>query len=617
MDQWSDVDIGRHGRSAITPLIPPARNKIIRSMKTIRSMKRGIALLLLLLGSWSVSSQETPPDAPVGRVPLTPVEGEPPAAIAAEPPPVEVDPLDAVEILPQLKGLIIVKGIEEMNPNGAPAIIGLQVIDIPLLAGAEFDAVVQPYFDRPLTGKAIKQLQREIILYCRNHDRPLVDVILPEQPIDNAVLYLVFLESRVGKVTIEGNKWFSEDSIRKDLRLQPGDRVSSGRLLDDLDWLNRNPFRQVNVRFKQGEELGQTDLSLSVEDRFPVRFYGGFENSGTRFSGDNRLLAGFNYGNLFGLGHQINYQYTTDLEFKFVKANSASYVAPLPWRHTLTLLGSYVDAKADFGEVAPGTESSGQSAQGSLRYVMPLPDIGKLREDFTLGFDFKRSNNDIEFGGQSSTATDTHILQFQAGYSSVLEDRWGQTSFGLEGYYSPGDLTSKNSDEAFELLRPVSQANYFYGRVSLERITRLPYDMALIVRGFGQVASDRLLPSEELGLGGARTIRGYDVRLVNGDSGFLLNAELRSPAIRLFSRASSKLGDDYLQLLGFFDYGTVRIADVLPDERETTSLSSIGVGLRYSFRKNLSFQFDYGFQLREKELSEDHSRGHIAMLMSF
>ena len=139
-----------------------------------------------------------------------------------------------------------------------------------------------------------------------------------------------YKERRNITINNEGKKWFSDMFISEQVRLHPGDEIESTRLNEDLNWLNTNPFRQVNVAFKQGEELALTDLELQVDDRLPLRGYFGYENSGTRFTGENRLLAGFNWGNAFGLDHQLNYQYSTDIEFDLVKAHSASYLAPLP-----------------------------------------------------------------------------------------------------------------------------------------------------------------------------------------------------------------------------------------------------------------------------------------------
>jgi hemolysin activation/secretion protein len=516
-----------------------------------------------------------------------------------------------------ITGILIVKTRAEVQAAGSEQVTGIVVKDIPILERPDFKWSMQPYLGRLLTENTIRDLQDEIILYCRNRGKLLVDVVLvPEQNIENGVLRLWFLQGKVGKITInnEGKKWFSDMFISEQVRLHPGDEIESTRLNEDLNWLNTNPFRQVNVAFKQGEELALTDLELQVDDRLPLRGYFGYENSGTRFTGENRLLAGFNWGNAFGLDHQLNYQYSTDIEFDLVKAHSASYLAPLPWRHNLLIYGSYVDGKADFTDT--GTTSEARSWQTSIRYSVPLPRIHKFRHEAAVGFDFKRSNNDLLAGGQNVLQTsDTDIDQFAASYTGVLPDKVGQTSFGLEVYYSPGHLSPNNNDSDFNQLRVNASADYFYGRLNIERITRLPYDFSYVLRGWGQLSSDRLLPSEEIALGGYSTVRGYDERVVIGDNGIIINNELRTPPIPLGLLTL----DDQLQILGFFDFGAERVIDPTPADGQDPDkiFYSAGVGFRYTVARNFSLRFDYGVPLTEKSLNEHNTRIHVGALLSF
>jgi len=77
-----------------------------------------------------------------------------------------------------------------------------------------------------------------------------------------------------------------------------------------------------------------------TQESFPARFYMGYEDSGTKLTGEDRLLAGCNWGTPSGWDRQLNYQYMTDIGFAFVKAHSGSYATPLRWRHSLMFFGS-------------------------------------------------------------------------------------------------------------------------------------------------------------------------------------------------------------------------------------------------------------------------------------
>jgi hemolysin activation/secretion protein len=519
-----------------------------------------------------------------------------------------------------IKGIIFVKSLAEVQTAGVSGPAGVVVRDIPVLGRPDFKEMIQKQFlGKLVTDNLIRDLTDAIILYCRARGKLLVDAFLPVQSIESGVLQLVVLEGKIGQVTVknDGRKWFKDKFILDNVHLRPGESLDSNRLNRDLNWLNNNPFRQVDVSFKPATNLGATDVQLQVEDRIPVRPYVGYENSGTRFTGEDRLLAGVNWGNAFWLDHQLNYQYSTDTDFNLVRAHSASYVAPLPWRHTLTLYGSYVDAKARF--TGTGTSAQGTSWQTSARYAIPLPEISKYRHEISAGFDFKRSNNNLEAGGTTVLqASDTDIAQVEAGYSGALADPWGRTSAGLEFYYSPGGLTANNHNSNFELLRTGSRADYFYARLNAERVTRLPADFSWVINAWAQYANERLLPSEELALGGYSTIRGYDERVLLGDNAWIISNELRSPALLLGNLLDSPGGRDEIQVLAFLDYGGVRLDNVVAADgnNPNKTLCSTGLGFRYTVSKNLSFRFDYGFPLTERALNQYRSRAHIGLLLS-
>ena len=130
----------------------------------------------------------------------------------------------------------------------------------------------------------------------------------------------------------------------------------------------------------------------------------------------------------------------------------------------------------------------------------------------------------------------------------MLPDKVGQTSFGLEVYYRATIKTRTDNDSDFNQLRVNASADYFYGRLNIERSPASRTDFPYVLRGWGQLSSDRLLPSEEIALGGFSTVRGYDERVVIGDNGIIINNELRTPPLPLGLLTL----DDQLQILWVF-----------------------------------------------------------------
>lgn len=538
-------------------------------------------------------------------------------------PPVS-DDSDAV-IVSRTRGILILNSQAAVQP--VPRQEGWHPGTGNLLSLPEFAPTAQKYLGQPMSMRSIRNLSRDIVLFYRRNDRPVVDVVVPEQDITHGVLQLVVFEGRVGQVRAEGNRWFSSRLLESVVRSRHGDVIDAASLRGDLDWLNQNPFRDVNVVFTPGAAPGVTDLVLKTEDRFPVRFYAGYEDSGNDLTGDERAIAGFNWGNVFGLGHQLNYQFTsssdifnTGANFDNLRAHSFSYVAPLPWRHTLLLFGGYTESEAG----AAPFNLRGTSWQVGTRYTVPLPSIGRhYKHEFSVGFDWKQSDNTLDFGFIPASATTTDIGQWVLGYRSSLSDRWGQWTLGNELVWSPGNWFGHQNDQDYQAVRPGSSADYTYFRLNLGRVTRLPWDFTLSHQFSAQWASTNLQGSEQLAFGGYSSVRGYDEReLNNTDEGWILRNELRAPPFSLLQFFGRPGANDKLQFLGFFDYGSARARTgniIRQDGRAVASetLASVGPGVRYTLSHNVSVRADYGIQLNDAGNNRHSSRWHIGVTVCY
>lgn len=525
---------------------------------------------------------------------------------------------DAI-VIESLVGLVLINSPEHVIETSEVASIrGLQAKEVPLCQQPGFKSVTDRYLGKPLTEKSLGELMRDIILYYRSVDHPVVDVFAPEQDVTDGVLQLVVIEAKIGEKKVEGNRWFGSKTLIDEIRLKSGDYINARTLLSDLDWINRNPFRSVNLIYSRGENLGTTDLVLQTQDRFPLRVFTGYENTGNQLTGLDRYLAGFNWGDAFGLGQQVNYQYTTSGDFSSFRAHSGGYIVPLPWRHIVGIYGGYAESSAL--DSTSLLRLKGRGWQTSGRYTVPLPGSSALVHEAFTGFDFKVSNNNLDFGGDSVYKSATDIDQFVFGYNFSLTDNWGATNGGFTTYYSPGDLSGANHNSVFDQARAGAKSAYTYTLFTLERVTKLPFGFTWDLRGTAQLANENLLGSEQLGLGGFSTVRGYEEREVNGDQGWIINNEIRTPPVslvHLFTKSNAV--QDSLQFLFFWDYGTVSNVVKQPGESANTTLTSIGPGVRYKINTYASLRFDYGFQLKDSGVANnnDGSYGHLAFLLSY
>jgi hemolysin activation/secretion protein len=572
----------------------------------------------------------------------------------------------------QINGFVIVGKIEDIATNGVPGVHGVLVHAPDFLKGREFEKVLAPFLTKPLTIATLGQIQTNIVRYCRFIDHPVVDVFFqndPETVVVDGVVQIAVVEGKVGKITVvDDNKprvevvttnadtgeaftnyagvpytngWFSARTIRRNVRLQPGDSILQVKLLDDVNWLNQNPFREVSPAYLQGD-VGKTDVELRVKDGkdllhpFPVRVFAGGDDTGNNLTGNDHLFAGFNWGNTFGLDDQLNYTYTTDTSFNSYSVHSGSYVAPLPWwRNSVTFFGYYADVNADVNKILPGQDftQSGTAYAASMRYTIPLINIGSYSHELSLGGDYKYQNNNLYFNVTTPVAeTPTTVIQAVGSYRGTISDTLGEGALELQGFVSPGDIGEHNDDASYNASYKGAHSDYYYVNFDAVRTIKLPLganwrqkatdeDFSIYVHGTGQYTDCRLLPSEQLGLGGWATVPGYDERVVSGDKGWVLDTELRLPTVNKYKFRA--------QLYGFYSYGTVTVNDYnVPqynDAFESITLASVGPGLRVSWGKNLEARVTYGAPLKEiddsilKRSGNDAQNGrlHFSVTASF
>ena len=511
------------------------------------------------------------------------------------------------QVTANLTGIVFLGTMGEVAPTGRPTSSGIKTT-VPGLSFSEVSRIAQPYMGKAVDFGDLDDICRQVTAYFESVNQPVVTALVPEQEIRGGVVQILVVRGKMGQVSVEGNRYFKSENLKSVVRLKEGEDIDLGTLTDDMNWLNGNPFRQVEPSLSPGQSAGQTDVVLEVKDRFPIRPYVSYDNFGIQSLGYDRYSAGASMIDIWsGWDQQLNYQYLTSGGFNALISNSGSYSVALPWEHSLTFLASYSKSNPD--AVGPLVQS-GYYWQVSGRYNIPLPTLNVLdgldyRHQVYAGYDFKAANSDLFFNGAALDPVYNglvglyNISQFVLGYGLNLTDPLGSTSFETVLYGSPGGMTTDNSNSSFQNIDGGADAQYIYGKFSLNRVFRLPGDACLMLSGQIQQADSNLMPSESFGIGGYDTVRGYDQRSSNGDNGYLGNVEIRTPPISIWQWAGAGEALDQLVFLAFLDYGQVLQYSSDTITSVNSHLMSVGSGLRYNIGPYFNVRFDWGFQLQQ------------------
>ncbi len=514
----------------------------------------------------------------------------------------------------QLLGIVLLPRPGDVRPDGWPGVEGIwhDFDEFPKQVGY----VLQTYIGKPVSLASLDQMVKDVIVAYREGDRPVVDVLIPEQDITSGVVQLVVIESELARIRVEGVDAETEEYIRSQMRVKKGEVIRASEVLRDLSWVNRSPYRKVDMVYAPGYEFGTTDIILKSYQNRANWFYMSYEDSGVDYLSEERITYGFNFGDLLGPDRSLSYQYTSDFAMDNVRANSLVYSQTLPWRHWFTVLASYVDIESEL--IPPGIISEGDNMQISGRYNIPLDGTANRQRQMDFGFDWKSNGNNLEFGNIPIGGPRVEIFQFSLGYNETIQHQRGVTQFDIRGVFSPGDFNNHNSDATFGANAVGSSAEYFYYIGSIEHQRRLHEDWSLRVKVQGQGANGPLQASEQLGAGGYDTVRGFDQRAVRGDHGFWGTVELYTPELSLGRILDWENETDSLRFLAFFDAAHLGFEDptVVPS---STQIGSVGVGMRWNYSDWFKFRLDYGFPVMSKNTLgiDDSGRFHIGATATF
>lgn len=522
-----------------------------------------------------------------------------------------------------LKGLIVVSDPNLVGEQFlADAMINYVLPDdrtTPVLTyGIDFDDHVfedrlhDHYVERPITMGLLDNLVKEVKARNEEQGWPFTTVYVPEQSVEDGVVFLVAQRAALDSVTVSGNKYYTDGQILAEVRQKAGEPLRSDRWSEDLGWLNKSSYRAVTARFEPGKTAGTTHADLHVNDVKPWRVYVTRNNNGTPSLGEQQLAVGVTHGNLWRKDHEFAYQYLVAEVNQNLQAHSLRYRAPLPWRHYASLDASYSRSHARF--LNDAFESEGASRQVSGRYEIPLDDHAGDRWAFTnqmvkMGLDYKHSEGNIFFtlfGGDPidvGAGTNVELLHAAASYEGQIDDPWGgYNDVRAEVYMSPGGILGSNKGDDFDRAREGAKSSYVYGRLALDRSVDMllpfyddPFTLDTDMRL--QASSGRLVGSEQMTTGGFAQIRGYHTSAFAGDYGYSTSLEFNSPNFNLFPSYM----EDILQVGAFVDFGTLGILSPRDGEEKFNHLLTSGLELKYQVNSNFMASLVYAQDLAAQD----------------
>ena len=454
------------------------------------------------------------------------------------------------------------------------------------------------------------------------------------------------VDVRFGKENAPEGRWFTSAQIRERLErsmVRSGEPFNYTVLYSQFRELNSNPDLAANIELRlakddpDGRALG---VDVNVEEEWPFHAILGVDNYGTDsvagspdewmgrltlqrlnlWKADHALtLNGFSAfdGTLYG-GAGSYY-----LPFTLLDARDAA----------VTVHGGYSEVDAD--EVVDRIDVYGTGwfagVQASTELLTSLDYSLRL----ALGITYRATEDGLRLheDGRRYKLDPTEVDIIPLSVALMFSNRnldalYGRSYLTLEGVCNLGG----SDEEEFEQQRSAADPEYWLVRAQLARIQTFggsPTDQGyagrsiLFAKAETQFAGGALIPAEQMGVGGANSVRGYEERAYLGDHAAVFTLEYRTPLLLgLFThppKDSKTATKDRLQFVAFSDLGFFSRVDPLPGEITDEMLWGAGVGLRFAWSENYQLRCDYALPLLEPEGCDfsEWGRVHVSAQCQF
>ena len=405
---------------------------------------------------------------------------------------------------------------------------------------------------------------------------------VPPQRIVDGVATIKIVESKVGALNIEGEKWTREWYLKHIIMgkagLREGDVFNAKNLQRAMKEINRESYVQVQTEVERQQDTDEnTEITLNVRDRFPIQLGFAYDDYGRRDIGEQRVSFLVGMHNLTGLGDKI---YGGTVLAEGSTGWMAGYSLPVSSYGT-RLSFDFSDSHVKLGKPYGANDVRGNAQSYFTKLTHPIIQTAKSDLYFYTGYDYVRANTTMH--NPMVKMSDYQLNVWRSGLYGMTDDNYGRWigSLGI-------DFGMGGKDK---IVGSVYDTTFFKMTGSLTRAQRLFSRSMGIVRISGQYSPNKLFAAEQMQLGGPYTLRGFQPAEIIGDYGFSGTVEYRTP-IPLLDKVWPWL-DERLRFAVFYDFGWLDSNDRV--NYPAKFLHSAGFGAYLNLTDWLAAQVGVGF----------------------
>lgn len=464
-----------------------------------------------------------------------------------------------------------------------------------------FSRLFRRYLHKRIDLTQVYTIAQNITNMYRNDGYILSKAVVPPQKIEGGVVQIDVIEGFIDRVVVQGqvrgprrllNQY--RKGLLKSRPLKARDLERYLLLVDDLPGVSVK-----SVLTPSEHQQGATNMTLILDNKA----YGGslgVDNRGTKFNGPIQVNAGVSGNTLFKNYERIGLQAVVTSNSDELQFFSGFYEQPISSEGTKLFFSASV-SDSEPGSVLKDFEVVGESKAFTFKISHPFIRSRAKNLTGTMGYTHRNSTTNIL--GELDSEDRLRVVNLGLSYDFVDGYRGvNLMSFNLSKGFDIFDSTKTGSEN---LTREEGHSDFTKVTTQMLRLQQLAPSWMLLGALSAQYSFEKLLASEEFGVGGSQYGRAYDPSEITGDQGFAFKLELQKAL-----QVKKKYLRD-LQAYTFFDFGKIWNRIPTSTGLETEDLFSLGLGVRFNVTENISGYLEWDKPLDQQVASEGSKDGRF------
>ncbi len=491
----------------------------------------------------------------------------------------------------------VVGAISPARPGVAPGGRRVTLYQVDFVGNTVFDdaalrEVIADRIGAALTLEEIYATADRLTDFYQQHGYSVALVTVPAQRVTDGRIRFEVVEGRLAEISMTGQQRYNEARLRRHLRnTHSGDILRFDAIERDILLLNDLPGLVVRSVIEPGDSYGTSDLRLRIEET-PWQASLTLDNHGPESVGRWRLGASGALNNLAGVGDRLELGLTRS-EAGLLRQGRLDWSRPLGYhggRLGLHYSRTHYDVGGDFS--ALGIDGVSESAR--INYSYPLRRSRDANLIAAVALSQTRGRSEID--GVPLSDARVNLLEGRLSHDQ-RQGRLATTSHLRLGTNLRGNRDGDRDDAVRARLHLATSLDYLFTD-----------HWGLHLRADGQLSADPLPDSQQFGLGGPHSVRGFVGSRQRGDQGLMATAELRR-FIRLDAHD--------LVLRGYLDAGEVHRLRPAAGVERRSSLSAAGLGMTFSFQRRHLLHIDWARAIDGKTVDDDRDQLWLTLGITF